>query len=155
MSASFPFAPPAAPPPLVSPLARSVVRRILTLAVFWSIAAFVALDDIDFFNPQDFFDLHRLHHEQIFGVLFLVGLVLALVPSEYLRPTARSVTFHGMWLVGALLAYLTAAVVFEGDLGISPPVRVEYGMALLTVIFLLDVVAFLASGRFLVERDWA
>jgi hypothetical protein len=155
VSESLPYAPPEFPPPPFSPFVLSLVRRVLAIVVFWSLAAFVALDDIDFFNPHDFFDLYHLHHEQIFGVLFVLGLVLALVPSAYLRLTARSVMFHGMWLAGGLLTYLTAAVLFEGGLGARLPTRLEYGIAFLAVILLLDVVGFLASRRIFAQRGWA
>lgn len=45
-----------------------------------------ALDDIDFFNRQDFFDRSELHHEHL--VVFVAGLALVMLVAagvSYLR----------------------------------------------------------------------
>jgi len=48
--------------------------------VFWGLAFFVMLNDIDFFSLQDLFDTHQLHHEHIVVVLIFCGIVAAAMP---------------------------------------------------------------------------
>jgi len=50
------------------------------LAVFWGLAFFVMLNDIDFFSLQDLFDTRELHHEHIVVVLIFCGIVAAALP---------------------------------------------------------------------------
>ena len=52
---------------------------IALLAVFWGLAFFVMLNDIDFFSLQDLFDTRELHHEHIVVALFFCGIVAAAI----------------------------------------------------------------------------
>jgi hypothetical protein len=58
-----------------------ILASIGGLVGFWALAALVAIDDIDFFNRQDFLDLHGLHHEHIFAALVLFGVLAAAIPA--------------------------------------------------------------------------
>ena len=53
---------------------------VVLLAVFWGLAFFVMLNDIDFFSLQDLFDTRELHHEHIVVVLIFCGIVAAALP---------------------------------------------------------------------------
>ena len=53
---------------------------VVLLAVFWGLAFFVMLNDIDFFSLRDLFDTRELHHEHVVVVLFFCGIVAAAVP---------------------------------------------------------------------------
>lgn len=123
----------------------TLTRRIVGLIVCWFAAILVALNDIDFFNPDDFFDLRALHHEQIFGILVVLGFVLALTPSKYFHASVESGCFHGAWIVGGLLAYLSAAALFLPNLQGYSPTRFGLGLAFLAVVLALDVVSLLLS----------
>lgn len=50
----------------------------LSAAILWGLAGLAALDDIDFFNPADFWDA-GLHHEHIVVGLALIGTLLFLL----------------------------------------------------------------------------
>lgn len=67
-----------------------VVRRsisyFLASILLWLLALAGALDDVDFFNRQDFFDRSELHHEHI--VVLVAGLALFMLFAagiSYLR----------------------------------------------------------------------
>jgi len=53
---------------------------VVLLAVFWGLAFFVMLNDIDFFSLHDLFDTRELHHEHIVVVLIFCGIVAAALP---------------------------------------------------------------------------
>ena len=58
---------------------------IALLAVFWGLAFFVMLNDIDFFSLQDLFDTRELHHEHIVVALFFCGIVAAAIAVIWAR----------------------------------------------------------------------
>jgi len=58
---------------------------IALLAVFWGLAFFVMLSDIDFFSLQDLFDTRELHHEHIVVALFFSGIVAAAIALIWAR----------------------------------------------------------------------
>ncbi len=58
---------------------------IALLAVFWGLAFFVMLSDIDFFSLQDLFDTRELHHEHIVVALFFCGIVAAAIALIWAR----------------------------------------------------------------------
>ena len=58
---------------------------IALLAVFWGLAFFVMLNDIDFFSLQDLFDTRELHHEHIVVALFFCGIGAAAIALIWAR----------------------------------------------------------------------
>jgi hypothetical protein len=64
-----------------------MVRRSLTAigagVLFWLAALIGAVDDIDFFNLEDFRDRTELHHEHLIFLSGLGGLILFIIAAVY------------------------------------------------------------------------
>jgi hypothetical protein len=60
------------------------------LALFWGLAFFVMLNDIDFFSLQDLFDTSAPHHEHIVVALVFCGIVAAGISLIWNRQRHRA-----------------------------------------------------------------
>lgn len=70
--------------------ARRARRSLLALVLFWGSALLVMIDDIDFFDLHDLFDMTRLHHEHFVVALLALGAIVAAWPYARAWRAARA-----------------------------------------------------------------